>query len=137
MLKKAIIPWTLLISVLLFGCNGESETVVLDDSKSGVNDVSSLVESEAISKTKFLSELKNEIINSTTKQFEINSDSIAVSLGGNPDKGIIDVSVGFPTDMKIDDTTAQQIVKDSINKVSEKENITIKEENTTIKIEEY
>ena len=47
----------------------------------------------------------------------------------------IDVSIGFPKDRKVDDTLIQQIVEDSIMKVSETENITISEENITIKIE--
>lgn len=47
------------------------------------------------------------------------------------------VSVGFPKNVKVDDTMIQQIVEDSIKKVSEAENVTISEENITIKIEKY
>ena len=47
------------------------------------------------------------------------------------------VSVGFPKDAKVDDTMIQQIVEDSIKNVSETENVTISEENITIKIEKY
>ncbi|MBK3493631.1 topoisomerase [Viridibacillus sp. YIM B01967] len=122
-MKKAIISGIVLISILLVGCNGEPE--VLDDSKNGEND------------TNLLSELKNEIIVSITKQTEIDSESIAIMLGGNPVKGIIDVSVSFPKDVKVDDTMIQQLVEDSIKKVSETENVTISKEDIAIKIEKY
>ena len=49
----------------------------------------------------------------------------------------LSVSVGFLKDVKVDDTLIQQIVEDSIKKVSETENVTISEENITIKIEKY
>ena len=49
----------------------------------------------------------------------------------------LSVSVGFLKDVKVDDTLIQQVVEDSIKKVSETENVTISEENITIKIEKY
>lgn len=133
MLKKAIISGIIFISILLVGCNGEPEVVVIDDSKNGENDANLLSESES----NLLPELKNEIINSITEQTEIDSKSIAIMLGGSPVKGIMDVSVSFPKDVKIDDTMIQQIVDDSIKKVAETETITISEEDITIKIEKY
>ncbi|MEK5068657.1 hypothetical protein [Sporosarcina sp. FSL K6-1508] len=56
-------------------------------------------------------------------------------LGGNVKE--LSVSVSFPKDIKVDDTLIQQIVEDSVKKVSETENETISEENITIKIEKY
>ena len=133
MLKKAIISGIVFISILLVGCYGEPEVVVIDDSKNGENDANLLSKSES----NLLSELKNEIIDSITEQTEIDSESIAIMLGGSPVKGIMDVSVSFPKDVKVDDTMIQQIVDDSIKKVAETENITISEEDITIKIEKY
>ena len=49
----------------------------------------------------------------------------------------LSVSVGFLKDVKVDDTLIKQIVKDSIKKDSETENVTISEDNITIKIEKY
>ena len=49
----------------------------------------------------------------------------------------ISVSVGFLKDVKVDETLIQQIVEDSIKKVSETENVTISEDNIKIKIEKY
>ncbi|WP_253278932.1 topoisomerase [Psychrobacillus sp. FJAT-21963] len=91
--------------------------------KTGVNDAN------------FLSELQNEIIVSITEQTGLDSESIAIMLGGSVKE--ISVSVSFPKDVKVDDTMIQQIVEDSIKKVSETENVTISEENITIKIEKY
>ncbi|MFJ7738857.1 hypothetical protein ACIQ2D_21350 [Lysinibacillus sp. NPDC097287] len=45
-------------------------------------------------------------------------------------------SVGFSKDVKVDDTMIQQIIKDSIKKVFNTENVTISEENIIIKIEQ-
>ena len=90
-----------------------------------------------MTESNLLSVLQNEIIVSITEQTEIDSESIAIMLGGSPDNGIIDVSVSFPKDAKVDDTMIQQIVEDSIKKVSESENVTISEKNITIKIEKY
>ena len=81
----------------------------------------------------FLSELQDEIIVAITEQTAIEVDSIM--LGGNLKE--LSVSVGFLKDVKVDDTLIQQIVEDSIKKVSETENVTISEENITIKIEKY
>ncbi|TQR14755.1 hypothetical protein [Psychrobacillus soli] len=58
-------------------------------------------------------------------------------LGGGTVQGNIVVSVGFPKGAKVDDTMIQQIVEDAIKKVSETENVTISEENRTLKIEKY
>ena len=137
MLKKAIISGIVFISILLVGCNGEPEVVVIDDSKNGENDANLFSESESESESNLFSELKDEIIDSITEQTEIDSESIAIMLGGSPVKGIMDVSVSFPKDVKVDDTMIQQIVDDSIKKVAETENITISEEDITIKIEKY
>ena len=131
MLKKAIISGIIFSSILLVACNGEPEVVVLDDSKNGESDAHLSPESN------FLSELKNEIIVSITEQTELDSESIAIMLGAGTVQGNIDVSVGFPKGAKVDDTMIQQIVEDSIKKVSEKENVTISEEDITIKIEKY
>jgi hypothetical protein len=135
-IKKAIISGVVFSSILLVGCNGEqkekqvqAETteVIVAAPENGENDgISNL-----------LSELQNEIIVSITEQTELDSESIAIMLGGGPVQGNIDVSVGFPKAAKVDDTMIQQIVEDSIKKVSETENVTISEENITIKIEKY
>ena len=58
MMKKAIISGIVFSSILLVGCNGETEVVVLDDSKNGENEA--ILSPENI----FLSELKDEIISS-------------------------------------------------------------------------
>ena len=144
MLKKAIISGIGFCSILLIGCNGEqneeqvqtemtevleSEQEVVVASKDRENDeVSSL-----------LSELKKEILVSITEQTALEMESIAIMLDGGTVEGNIEVScsVGLPKDAKIDDTMIQQIVEDSIKNVSETENITISEENITIKIEKY
>jgi septum formation topological specificity factor MinE len=134
-LKKALISGTLFVSILLGGCN--EEPVVLDNSKNEENDTELLSESESESESNLLSEVHNEIIASIEEQTEIDSESIAIMLGGSPVKGIIDVSLGFPKDVKVDETMIQQIVQDSIKKASETENITISEENITTTIEKY
>jgi len=132
--KKAIILGILFSSILLVGCNGEPEVEVIDAPESGENDANLLSESES----NFLSELHNEIIVSITEQTELDSESIgAIMIGGSPVKGIIDVSISFPKDARVDDTMIQQIVEDAIKKVSETENVTVSEENITIKIEKY
>ena len=56
-------------------------------------------------------------------------------LGGNFEE--MSISVSFPKDVKVDDTMIQQIVKDCIKKVSEAENVTISEEDITIKIAKF
>jgi len=58
-----------------------------------------------------------------------------IMVSGSPIKGIIDISISFPKNTKVDDKMIKQIIKDSIKKVSETENITISEDNITIKIE--
>jgi len=127
MLKKAIISGIIFISILLVGCNGESEVAVLDDSKNGENE--EILSSENI----FLSELKDEIIVAITEQTGFEADSIM--LEGNLKE--LSVSVGFLKDVKVDDTLIKQIVEDSIKRVSETENVTINEEDITLKIEKY
>ncbi|MFJ8090230.1 topoisomerase [Lysinibacillus sp. NPDC095746] len=131
MLKKAIISGIIFSSILLVGCNGGPEVKVIDAPKDGENDAN------ISPKSNLLSELRDKIIVSITEQTELDSESIAIMLDGSPAKGIIDVSVGFPKDVKVDDTMIQQIVKDSIKNVSETENVAISEENITIKIERY
>ena len=131
MLKKAIISGIIFSSILLVGCNTtevlESEQEVVVSQKNGEND----------GIPNLLSELKNEIIVSITEQTELESESISIMVGGSIVKEIIDVSLGFPKDVKVDDTTIQQIVKDSIKNVSETENVAISEENIRIIIEKY
>ncbi|WP_338653034.1 topoisomerase [Sporosarcina psychrophila] len=131
MLKKAIISGIIFSSILLVGCNTtevlESEQEVVVSQKNGEND----------GIPNLLSELKNEIIVSITEQTELESESISIMVGGSIVKEIIDVSLGFPKDVKVDDTMIQQIVKDSIKNVSETENVAISEENIRIIIEKY
>lgn len=124
MLKTALISGILFSSILLVGCNEEE---VINISESG--------ESEEISSPEsiFLSELKNEITVSITEQTAIEANSMMIS----GDFKEISVSVGFLKDKKVDNTVIQQIVEDSIKKVSETENVTISEEDITIKIEKY
>ena len=131
MLKKAIISGIIFSSILLVGCNTtevlESEQEVVVSQKNGEND----------GIPNLLSEFKNEIIVSITEQTELESESISIMVGGSIVKGIIDVSVGFPKDVKVDDTMIQQIVEDSIKNVSETENVAISEKNIRIIIEKY
>lgn len=124
MLKTALISGILFSSILLVGCNEEE---VINISESG--------ESEEISSPEsiFLSELKNEITVAITEQTAIEANSMMIS----GDFKEISVSVGFLKDKKVDNTLIQQIVEDSIKKVSETENVTISEEDITIKIEKY
>ncbi|WP_107926188.1 topoisomerase [Lysinibacillus parviboronicapiens] len=127
--KVAIISGIIVSSILLVGCNGEPEVEVIDAPKNGENDANLSPESN------FLSELHNDIIVSITEQTELDSESMAISLGGNFKE--MSVSVSFPKNVKVDNTMIQQIVEDSIKKVSETENVTISEENITIEIEKY
>lgn len=124
MMKQALISGILFCSILLVGCNTtevlESEQEVVVSKSNGGNDVISTL----------LSELKNEILVSITEQTELESDSLAIMLGGGTDE--ITVSVGFPKDEKIDDTLIQQIVEDSIKNVSETE--TTSEEKIKMKV---
>ncbi|KGR76391.1 hypothetical protein CD33_07590 [Ureibacillus sinduriensis BLB-1 = JCM 15800] len=127
-MKKALISGIVFISILLVGCSEEPEVVVLDDSENGENDVNLSPESN------FLSELKNEILESIPEQTELDSESIeAIMVDGNFEE--MSVSVSFSKDVKVDDAMIQQIVEDSIKKVSETENVEISKENVTIKIE--
>ena len=124
MIKQAIISGIVFSSILLIGCNGEE---VIDITENGEN--VAILPPENI----FLSELQDEIIVAITEQTAIEADSIM--LDGNFKE--LSVSVGFLKDVKVDDTLIQQIVEDSIKKVSETENVTINEEDITIKIEKY
>ncbi len=133
MLKKAIISGIVFSSILLGGCNEEKEKtseLVLTDSEQEVA-------ADDQENAELLLELKNEIIDSIAEQTGIDSKSIVIMVGGNPIKEIINVSVSFPKDVKVDDTMIQQIAEDSIKKFSETESIKISEENITIKIEKY
>ncbi|MEK5232465.1 topoisomerase [Lysinibacillus sp. FSL K6-0232] len=127
MMKKAIISGVV-CSILLVGCNGNEneEQVQVLESEQGI------VEDE---QGNLLSELKNDIIVSITEQTELDSESIAIMLGGNIED--ISVSVSFPKDVKVDNTMIQQIVKDSIKNASKTANVTIREENITVNIEKY
>ena len=127
MIKQVIISGVVFSSILLVGCNGETEVEVLDDSKNMEN--KEILSSENI----FLSELKDEITISIAEQTAIEADSMM--LEGNLKE--LSVSVGFLKDVKVDVTLIQQIVEDSIKKVSETENVTINEDDITIKIEKY
>ena len=129
MLKKAIISGVVFSSILLVGCNDEEATDITITENDENDEILS-------AESNFLSELNNEIIVSITEQTELDSNSIAIMLDGNPSKEMT-ISLGFPKDEKVDDTSIQQIVKDSIKKVSETENVTISEDNVTIQIEEY
>ncbi|MBO0602223.1 topoisomerase [Sporosarcina sp. E16_3] len=125
-MKKSIFSGILFCSILLVGCNTtevlESEQEVVVSQRYGGDDgISNLI-----------SELQNEIIVSITEQTELDSESIAISLGGNFKE--MSVSVSFPKDVKVDDTLIQQIVEDSIKKVSETETVSISEEKMKIKI---
>ncbi|MER2107165.1 MAG: topoisomerase [Solibacillus sp.] len=107
--------------------------IVIDTSKNGENDVNIFSDSET--EIDLLSELQNEIIASITEQTEINKESITIMLDGNATD--LSVSVGFLKNVKVDDTLIQQIVEDSIERVSETQNVVISEEDITIKIEKY
>lgn len=124
MIKKAIFSGILFSSILLVGCNEEE-----------VIDITEIGESEEILSPEsiFLSELKNEISLAIKEQTAIEADSMMIE----GDFENLSVFVGFLKDAKVDDTMILQIVEDSIKKVSETENVTISEENITIKIEKY
>ncbi|MBB4826423.1 hypothetical protein HNO89_003683 [Sporosarcina luteola] len=125
---QAIVSGVVFSSILLAGCNGNEieEHIQVIESEQGA------VENE---QGNLLSEVKDKIIASITEQTAIEADAIAIMLGGGAGK--IDVSVGFPKDVKVDDRLIQHIVEDSIKKVAETENIIISEEDISIKIEEY
>ena len=139
MMKQAIISGIVFSSILLVGCNGEQKE---EQARAKMTEV---IESEpevvvapqngGNEESNFLSELHNELRVSITEQTELDNESIGIMLGGNVKE--ISVSVSFSKDVKVDDTMIQQIVEDSIKKVSETENVTIREENITIKIEKY
>ncbi|MFD1205254.1 MULTISPECIES: topoisomerase [Sporosarcina] len=133
MRKKAIIAGILFSLILLVACNTtevlESEQEVVISQENGGDDGIS----------NFLSELQNETNESITKETELESDSLAIMVGGSINE--LTVSVGFPKDAKIDNTLIQQIVEESIKNVSETETATDSEEEIKtkikIKIEEY
>ncbi len=117
-------------SILLVGCNKEE---ILDITENKENDANVMSESKELN---LISEFKTEIMASITEQTEMDNESIeGIMVSGSPVKGIIDISISFPKNTKVDDKMIKQIIKDSIKKVSETENITISEENITIKIE--
>ncbi|QTD40354.1 topoisomerase [Sporosarcina sp. Te-1] len=128
--KKILISGIVFGSILLGGCNEEkektSELVLTYSEQEVVGEKDN---------TELLLDLKNVIIDSIEEQTGIDSESIVIMVGGSPD--IIDVSVSFPKDVKVDDTMIQQIAEDSIKKFSETESIKINEENISIKIEKY
>lgn len=142
-MKKAVFSGIVFSSILLVGCNGEQKEETKEEQvQAEMNEVSEgdqevVVASKNGGYRSLLSELKNEIIVSITEQTAIERESIAIMLGSGTVQGNIDVSVGFPKGAKFDDTMIQQIVEDSIKKVSETKNVTISEENITIKIEKY
>lgn len=126
MLKKAIISGIVFSSILLVGCNDEEVTDIT---------ITENGENEAVLSPVniYISELTDEISVAITEQTAIEADSMMIE--GNFEN--LSVFVGFLKDAKVDDTMIQQIVEDSIKKVSETENVTISEENITIKIEKY
>ncbi|WP_232319137.1 topoisomerase [Sporosarcina ureae] len=103
--------------------------VVLEDSENQENDAN------LSSELKLVSELESEVIESITEQTELDKESIAIMVDGNVKE--MTVSVSYPKDVKVDETMIQQVVEDSIKNVSEAENVTISEEDITIKIEKY
>lgn len=129
MIKRIIMSGVLFSSILLVGCNGEREVVVLEDSENEENDV------ELSSELNFFAKLKDEILASITKQTKLDRESTAIMIDGTVKE--MAVSVSYPKNEKVDETLFQQIVEDSIKKVSETEKATISEENITIKIEKY
>lgn len=130
MLKKAMLSGMVFSSILLVGCNKEE---IIDITENKENDANGMSESKELN---LISEFKTEIMASITEQTELDSESIeGIMVSGSPVKGIIDISISFPKNTKVDDKMIKQIIKDSIKKVSETENITISEENITIKIE--
>ncbi|AVK95729.1 topoisomerase [Lysinibacillus sphaericus] len=130
MLKKAMLSGIVFSSILLVGCNKEE---IIDITENKENDANVMSESKELN---LISEFKTEIMASITEQTELDSESIeGIMVSGSPVKGIIDISISFPKNTKVDDKMIKQIIKDSIKKVSETENITISEENITIKIE--
>lgn len=130
MLKRAMLSGIVFSSILLVGCNKEE---ILDITENKENDANVISESKELN---LISEFKTEIMASITEQTEMDNESIeGIMVSGSPVKGIIDISISFPKNTKVDDKMIKQIIKDSIKKVSETENITISEENITIKIE--
>lgn len=130
MLKKAMLSGIVFSSILLVGCNKEE---IIDITENKKNDANVMSESKELN---LISKFKTEIMASITEQTELDSESIeGIMVSGSPVKGIIDISISFPKNTKVDDKMIKQIIKDSIKKVSETENITISEENITIKIE--
>ncbi len=130
MLKKAMLSGIVFSSILLVGCNKEE---IIDITENKENDANVMSESKELN---LISQFKTEIMASITEQTELDSESIeGIMVSGSPVKGIIDISISFPKNTKVDDKMIKQIIKDSIKKVSETENITISEENITIKIE--
>ncbi|UDK98140.1 topoisomerase [Lysinibacillus sphaericus] len=130
MLKKAMLSGIVFSSILLVGCNKEE---IIDITENKENDANVMSESKELN---LISEFKTEIMASITEQTELDSESIeGIMVSGSPVKGIIDISISFPKNTKVDDKMIKQIIKDSIKKVSETENFTISEENITIKIE--
>lgn len=130
MLKRAMLSGIVFSSILLVGCNKEE---ILDITENKENDANVMSESKELN---LISEFKTEIMASITEQTEMDNESIeGIMVSGSPVKGIIDISISFSKDIKVDDKMIKQIIKDSIKKVSETENITISEENITIKIE--
>ncbi|OEC02995.1 hypothetical protein GY31_04610 [Lysinibacillus sphaericus] len=117
-------------SILLVGCNREE---IIDITGNKENDANVMSESKELN---LVSEFKTEIMASITEQTELDNELIeGIMVNGSPVKGIIDISISFSKDIKVYDKMIKQIIKDSIKKVSETENITISEENITIKIE--
>lgn len=130
MLKRAMLSGIVFSSILLVGCNKEE---ILNITENKENDANVMSESKELN---LISEFKTEIMASITEQTEMDNESIeGIMVSGSPIKGIIDISISFPKNTKVDDKMIKQIIKDSIKKVSETENITISEKNITIKIE--
>ena len=132
-LKKGIISGMVFMSILLVGCNGEEkEGQGVESEQEAV--VAQTDEENA--ELTLLSELENEILRSITEQTELDSESIAIMLDGNPSKEMT-ISVSFPKNVKVDDSVIQPLIEDSIKHVTETENVTMNKENITITIETY
>ena len=127
-IKKAIFSGIVFCSISLVGCN---TTEVLESEQEIV--FSQINDDDGVSN--LISELHSEIIASITEQTKLESDSLAIMLGGNA--GEVTVSVGFPKDANIDGTLIQGIVEDSIENISETETTGEEKTKMKIKIEQY
>lgn len=87
----------------------------------------------------FLSDLKSELISAIALKTGLENEEIAIMIDGGIVNGVYTgmCSVGIPKDANVDESTIHQIIKDTINSVSDSKNIIIIEENITINVERY